>query len=255
MIALLVTATLFTFVGHALAYLWPMSPLPRRTERLAEAFLLGVGGVGTALFALGVAGVPLRLATIVALITAAAFALARTHRRPLPHAGESYPWLASVLLVIPFMGVAADALVLPLADWHGLITWTPKAHTIARDGSLYAPFFYGAAGLNLHNHYPLLLPIDAAVVMRLCRSMSVNGIRWLYALIPISLLLTMRGRLASVCGAQPAAWITAIAAWIPIVTIGQGSASSAYGDLAVAAFAGAALLALITRPVDEAGRE
>lgn len=207
---------------------------------LGEAFLLFIGGVGALSFVLGVAHVPLRWPVLIVVSGAVlAMVVRKARRRP----GFRFPWLATVVMSIPFIAVFADALLLPLADWDGLITWMPKARAIAAGGSLYAPYFYGAAGLNFHNHYPLLLPIDASMILRLPQA-----VRVFYAVIPLAMLLMVRTRLAMIFRQEPAAWIAAIVAWIPIVTIGYGSATSAYADLAVAAFAGGALLALLTEP-------
>jgi hypothetical protein len=204
---------------------------------LGEASLLFIGGVGTLSFVLGVAHVPLRWPVLIVVSVAViAIVVLKSRKRP----RSQFPWLATVVMSIPFIAVFADALLLPLADWDGLITWMPKARAIAAGGSLYAPYFYGAAGINFHNHYPLLLPIDASMILRLPQA-----VRVFYAVIPLAMLLMLRTRLAMIFRPEPAAWIAAIVAWIPTMTIGYGSATSAYADLAVAAFAGRALLALL----------
>lgn len=206
---------------------------------IGEKFLFGVGAVGAILLALGVAGVPLVLVVMVVVVVAVTAALMlrrESSERP------RFRWAATAVMLVPFAVVFIDVLVLPLRDWDGLITWMPKARAIAIEGSIYAPFFRGVAGLNLHNHYPLLLPLDAAVMLRL---FGETGVRVLYASIPLALLLMLRVRLVPICGEHVSAWITAVAAWIPLVTIGYGSATSAYADLAVAAFSGVALLAIL----------
>ena len=251
MIALLITIALFSPAGYATTALWPMRGPASAFETLAESFLRGVGIVGTLSFVLGTAGVPLTLTTSVTLFVFAMAAAAMVWRRHSagPLRGAAYPRLASLLMFVPFVPVACDALLLPLADWDGLITWVPKARAIAAEGSIYGAFFFGGAGMNLHNHYPLLLPLDGAVLMQLCGSTDDGSVRWLYALIPAALLVMIRRHLAVISGAPAGAWVAAIAAWIPLVT---HSAASAYSDLAVAAFIGAALLSLITPFPDRA---
>lgn len=246
--SLLITAVLFTSAGYAVAALCRIALPPRWPERLSQAFLLGVGGVGCTLFVLGVAGVPLSLPPFVIVATGAVTAgvVAGRRRIPISADGSPFPKLASLLLAIPFVAVAFSVAVIPLADHDGLMTWLPKARAIVNDRSLVGPFFRGAGGLNLHNHYPLLLPLDDAIVMRLSGSTSDASVRWLYLLIPLALLSAVRDRLATLYGAEAAGWVAAIVAWIPIITTGNGSAESGYSDLAVAAFAGTALLALLT---------
>lgn len=243
MIAFLVTAALFTSAGYATTRWWPLLAQASRVEQVAEAFLRGVGVVGTVLFVIAIAGVPLELPVFIGVF---GVAIGLAVRRQAAGEERRYSRLATALLLIPFAAVLFDAAVLPLTDWDGLITWYPKARAIATEAAIDGPFFQGTRGLNLHNHYPLLLPLDAAAVMRLSGSVTDASIRWLYALIPLTMLLMVRGRLTGICGPSTSAWIVAVGAWIPIVTTGYGSATSGYSDLAVAAFAGAALLSFIT---------
>ena len=62
--------------------------------------------------------------------------------------------------MLPYVLLLFVASILPLTDYDGLVTWMPKALAIVSDHSIVGPFFHGARGLNLHNQYPLLVPLE-----------------------------------------------------------------------------------------------
>lgn len=256
--SLLLTLALFGVIGFAVALAIPAS-LPRFVAgRAAAIFLLGAGACGSALFAAGVAGVPVTRATVAAIWIAAvvvAIAARRRGRRLVARTrvrGDLHEHLSTVAIVAPFALLLWTTSVLPLADYDGRTTWIAKANAIARDGSIDGPFFQGERGLNLHNRYPLLMPLDAAAMMALTG--RDDAFRALYVVMPMALLLALRDLLSRRHGTAAASWCAAAMAWLPqLVVAREGGASSAYADLAVAAFAGMAVATLATRGRRAAG--
>lgn len=241
MIDLLLTLSLFPIAGAATALLLRL-PLP--PARLPFLFLLGLGTHGTLLYALGAVGVPIDWPVMIAIPVLSLVVLA-VRWKPLS-APLSYPPshpIATFLLAIPLLVLLCAAAIIPTRDYDGRVTWLPKARALALEHSLTGPFFNGERGLNLHNRYPLLLPLDAATLMRLSNDTRNETARWMYVLIPIAALLVVRSMLGG--------WIAALAAWLPVLTAVEGGALAAYHDFALAAFAGVAMLYLIESVMDE----
>lgn len=242
MISLLLTLSIFPIAGAATALLLRL-PLP--PSRLPFLFLLGLGAHGASLYALGAAGVPIDWPVMIAIPVLSLvviafrwrrFELLKLDRRP-DHL------VATLIFAIPLLVLLCAAAIVPIRDYDGRVTWLPKARAIALEHSLTGPFFHGERGLNLHNRYPLLLPLDAATLMRLSNDTRNETARWIYVLIPIAALLVMRSMLNR--------WIAAIVSWLPLLTTIEGGALAAYNDFALMAFAGIAVLYLIDALTDE----
>jgi hypothetical protein len=239
----LLTLALFPLIGSAAAIVLRIAVPDDLPARCGLFFLLGSGTLGALLFIAGVLGFAPYGAAL-AVCAASAGTLAFGIARKLPRvdrrrARRASPW-PLIVLVLPFACVLATTTILPLSDYDGRVTWLPKAQAIVAENSITGPFFRGERGLNLHSRYPLLVPLDAATLMRLSGEHSERAVRWLYALLPLAFLLYARDALPGAAGP----WITAGVAWLPMVIVAPaGSASTAYSDLAVMAFAGGAVLA------------
>lgn len=221
---------IFLVVGIAVALF--LRPSSDAIEFFARAFLLGVGTLGTYLFLLGIVGVPLTQWPVW-MAVAMALLLIWKRRNAIPRAAKLNAGL--LLIAIPFAIALYGIWGLPFADYDGRATWLPKATAIATEHSINGPTFHGERGLNLHNRYPLLLPLDVAAMMLVARAENTDVARPLYLLIPFAFLVFafQRGR-----------WLIAAAAWLPSwISAAEGGVSSAYADLAAASFFGAALLA------------
>jgi len=251
-VIVMMTLVLFATIGFAVALAIPAA-LPRFVAgRVAAIFLLGAGACGSILFVAGVGGIAVNRSTVFTLwIGALGVALAawRASRRLVKKTrlgGDVHETLSTIVIVAPFALLAWTTSILPLADYDGRTTWIAKANAIAHDGAIDGPFFRGERGLNLHNRYPLLMPLDAAATMLV--SGRDDGYRALYALLPAALLLAVRDLLSRRHGSAAASWCVAAAAWLPQIAVAtEGGASSAYSDLALAAFAGMAVAALAAR--------
>lgn len=202
---------------------------------MTRMFLAAAGIAGTLLFALGVLHVPLTRVTF-AIVAIVAAALIIRRKPELPRAED---WLPILVLCIPFAIAAYTISILPLADYDGRLTWMPKADAIVREGSIRGPFFMGERGLNLHNRYPLLVPLDVALV----KAFGGSG-RHFFWLVPFAGLLWCFTFVRREHG-RIAAWLVASLPWLPsIVAAPEGGVMSAYTDLTVMAFTGAALMSI-----------
>ena len=221
---------IFLVVGIAVALF--LRPSSDAIEFFSRAFLIGVGALGTILFILGIIGVPLTRWPIW-IAVAIALLLISQRRNAIPRAATFNAGL--LFMVIPFAIALYGIWGLPFADYDGRATWLPKAAAIATEHSIHGPTFHGERGLNLHNHYPLLLPLDVAAMMLIAGAESTDVARPLYLLIPFAFLVFafQRGR-----------WLIAAAAWLPSwISAAEGGVASGYADLTTASFFGAALLA------------
>jgi hypothetical protein len=251
LIELVLTLVLFPLVGAAIAVLSRLPLPPSPAARLAFFYLTGLGGQGALLYALGAFGVPLGMPVFVALplLSLAVVAVHWRHFTMLAAAPIERDLLATFVFALPLVVLLCAAAVIPTRDYDGRVTWLPKARAIALERSIDGPFFHGQRGLNLHNRYPLLLPLDAATVMRLAGDTRNEAARWMYVLIPVAALLVLRAMLRSWFG-TPGGWIAAAVSWLPALTAIEGGALAAYNDFALAAFAGVAVLYLMEALTD-----
>jgi hypothetical protein len=152
-------------------------------------------------------------------------------------------------MVLPLALWLCAAAVLAMRGYDSHVTWLPKARAIAMESSVDGPFFQGERGLNLHNRYPLLMPLNAAVVMTLSGDTRNETARWLYVFTAVAALVVLRSLLAGWFGAA-GAWTAAAAAWLPVLSSFEGGVLTAYNDIALAAFFGIAVLYLLASPTD-----
>ncbi len=242
MIDLLVTLAVFSLAGAATTAALRI-PLPAsKLARCAFFFLTGLGANGAILYLLGTCGVPLRWTTMAAIPLLAAIVVGLRWRSfaslALPHERHA---IAGVVFALPLITLLCAAAVIPTRDYDGRVTWLPKARAITIDGATDGPFFQGKRGLNLHNRYPLLMPLNAAVVMASSGNTQNETTRWLYALTAAAALIVLRGMLISWYGGT-GAWTAAAVAWLPVLSSIEGGAIAAYNDFAIAAFFGIAVL-------------
>ncbi|MEA2163812.1 MAG: hypothetical protein QOK37_1939 [Thermoanaerobaculia bacterium] len=237
MTGLLITVVLFPLVGWSVA---------RRSW--GEAFLFGVGITGATLFVAGVARVPLVITfalIVLASIGGAIWGIRNRQRHShLPHPTPHSP-LPTIALIIPLIVLAFIAAITPLNDFDGRAFWVLKAKGIAHERSIDGPFFHGAT-LDPRNHYPILIPIDGAVIFALSHTLDDRQLRWLYVGLLAALALLVRERIGRLVSPQAGAWCAAILVWIPQFSVAtEGGALSAYNDIAIAAFAAGAFFELL----------
>lgn len=245
MIGLLITLVLFPLVGWSIA---------RRSW--GEAFLFGVGLVGTILFFAGVAHVPLIFAFALVLIASIGGAVwsYRNQKNDIPHPTPHAP-LPTILMAVPLIALAFIAAVTPLNDFDGRAFWVLKAKGIAHERAIDGPFFQGAT-LDPRNQYPILIPINGAVIFALSHSLDDRQLRWFYVGLLAALALLVRERIGKLISPAAGAWCAALLVWIPQFAVAtEGGALSAYNDIVVAAFAAGAFFELVGNVWPSRGRE
>jgi len=224
MTGLLVTLVLFPVVGLAIG----------RIAGPVQPFLAGTGAIGAIVFVAGVLHVPI-VATVIAIVVAAIVILIV---RPAPKGPRlSYPIVPTILaaaIVIVLLTVTA---IVPLDDYDGRAFWLLKAKAIAFDRSVDGPFFHLRESWDSRNQYPLLVPIDAGVLMIAGRDLDDRHVRWLYVLFAAGFALELRRRLG--------AWVAAAFLTLPVIASAATGAPSAYCDIALGAFAACAFFEIV----------
>ena len=237
MIGFLATVVLFPLAG------WTVG-----RRGLGEAFLLGLGITGSLLFIAGVLHVPLVIVLASLGVWGLGCGVWEMRRRrslspdlppPTPHSP-----LPTILMIIPLVALTFAAAITPLNDFDGRAFWALKAKGIAHERSIDGPFFHGGT-LDPRNQYPILIPLDGAVVLGLAHSLDDRNLRWLYLGILAALALLVRERIGRLVSPAAGAWCAAILVWIPQFAVAaEGGALSAYNDIAIAAFAAGAFFEL-----------
>jgi len=236
---LAVTGLLFTLLWFPLIGL--------AVSRIAgpmNLFLAGAGANALVLFTASVLHVPL-IPTMIALgLVSAAIVVFRRRtmgdRRFRLSGQAGLPVLHSRTADIA-MGAAVVWLffvsaILPLTDYDGRAFWLLKAKAIAHERSVDGPFFHGST-VSPRNEYPLLVPMDAATVMIAVRDTDERHVRWLYAMFAVALAFEVRRRIGG--------WYGALLLCLPQIAVHpEGSALSAYSDIALAAFVACAVFEL-----------
>lgn len=233
MIGLVVTLVLFPLAGWSIG---------RRS--IGEAFLFGAGLIGALLFLAGVVHVPLVVALGLIGVWCAGSGLwelmRRSTRQPNP-----YPLLPTILLCIPLIALTFVTAITPLSDFDGRAFWVLKAKGIAHERAIDGPFFRGAT-LDPRNHYPILIPLDGAVILGIAHDSDDRQLRWLYLGLLAAFAILVRERIGRLVSPAAGAWCAALLVWIPQFAVEpEGGAISAYSDIALAAFAAGAFFELV----------
>jgi hypothetical protein len=210
-----------------------------------ERYVLGTAIAGITLFLFGVLHLPLVAAAIVAPSVAliGGLLLRRRHERE----QLRYPRVATLVMLLPVAIVFVSVLLVPLNDFDGRVFWMKKAKAIAHERAVDGPYFRGEVMENPRIRYPLLVPLDAALVFMATRDADDRQTRGMFALLFLALLLVVRRGIARQFGAEAGAWCSAILAWLPPFLASDGGVLSAYADIPMAAFVACAFFALADR--------
>lgn len=259
-LAQLAGAALFLLAGAALVQLLPgLRALPRG-RRLAHAYLLGVAWLAGGLYALSyLFAVPLRRPAILALAAAPVLAwliLRHFFRAPKKAGGlRAAPkrrWTKLELAALGaaglvFLAVLADTVTYPLRDWDGRMTWGTQARYIRAEATV-SPRVITEPGWHVkHPWYPVLMPVAQVAVLELLRAgEDEQPFRGLYAFFYPAWLLILYGGARRWTRRSTAALTVLAAALLPMPAFQvEGGAVSAYSDLPLACFYGAAFLLLV----------
>jgi hypothetical protein len=252
----LVAIALFALPGLGLTELFPGLRAMPAARRLAYGYLLGIGAVAGALYALShLFGVPLRRPAVlaVAAVPIVAGLLARAiggparRRRPLrARAGRVHAAVIAVTAAIG-LGVFLNALTDPLIGWDSRMTWAAQARYVRDAGTVDPVALLKPQWFITHPRYPLLLPVaQVAVLETLHAGDDAQPYRALYAAMLPAFLILLHGAARRRAGLMAADLTVLAAAALPFLTFHQdGGATSGYNDLPLALFAGAALLLLL----------
>jgi hypothetical protein len=253
---------LFLLAGTGLLQLFPRLRSLPRSRRLAVAYLLGVGWTGGSLYALShLLAVPLRrpAVLVVAAAPVAAGLIAWAWRRRSgtvargPRSARRASWLERAAFIIAAavcLGILAEALTNPLRDWDGRMTWATQARYVRAAGTVDAGVLSQPQWYVSHPRYPLLLPLAQLAVQELTGLPDdVHAFRPLYVCFLPAFLAVVYGFPRRRVKPSAAAIAVLSAALLPFLTFFPGGgATSAYSDLPLACFYGAALLLLMARP-------
>lgn len=233
-----------------------------RPARLAAAYLAGAAAVGSAAFLLSWGlGLPLRAETFVLLAAAGAAAFAagwfrgRRRRRERPRSRFATERGFVLLLAIASVGYVSAAVVDPVVDFDGRMTWGAQARFVRHDQSVLPEALLDERVFAVHPRYPLLLPVlQVATVEIATRDWDDAPVQALYGLFLPALALLLWEGLRRLPGPRSALLGCALVAFAPAISWGlEGGGRSTYSDLPLAAFLGAALLLLARRRLSVAG--
>jgi hypothetical protein len=148
-------------------------------------------------------------------------------------------------MIVPLVALTFAAAIAPLNDFDGRAFWALKAKGIAHERSIDGPFFHGGTH-DPRNQYPILIPLDGAVILGFAHSLDDRNLRWLYLGMLIALALLVRDRIGRLVSPAAGAWCAALLVWIPQFAVEpEGGALSAYNDIAIAAFVAGAFFELV----------
>ena len=230
-----VTLLLFPLIGLALS---------RLVGRM-QPFAAGAGVTGLVLYAGELAGLPLRITGLATL--AAAIGILLWKRRQQHQPRVRYPIVPGIIALIPLVWLVITTAIVPLHDFDGRAFWLLKAKAIAHEDSITGPFFHGAS-TSPRNAYPLLLPLDTALVMDLAGERDDRHVRLFFVLFILALALELRRRIGALTSPATGAWMAAITLWMPQLLVEiEGGATSAYADIAVGMFVAGAFFELLDR--------
>lgn len=184
---------------------------------LATSFLAGVAAFGVGAQLLYVLGFSVSAVQALALCALLA-STAALSRLPANALGGRAPfarleWVAVLLVAVPLILLAVDALYQPLASWDAWAQWTPKAQALVELDGLDADVFGNPAYVDWHPDYPLLVPALEAFAFRF--GVGVRAIHlefWLLlATFAVSLIELLRPRVGPLL-----AWSAVLAiVWSP----------------------------------------
>ncbi|HQR66656.1 MAG TPA: hypothetical protein PLB02_04620, partial [Thermoanaerobaculia bacterium] len=168
---------LFLLAGNGLLRFFPALDGRPFFRRLAWAWLLGVSGVTSLLFALDhLAGAPLARRTILPIfLVFAAFALVPRRRSPAAETAMRRPSVprrlavaaAGIVGALVAVGAFSTAVSEVTRDWDGQMTWVAAARWIRADHTVNSPVLREERWYVSHPQYPPLLPLAQVAVQEI----------------------------------------------------------------------------------------
>lgn len=191
------------------------------TTVLATSFLAGVAGFAVCAQLLYVLGFSLGIVQtllVCSSLTATGF-VRLPSARPLTASAPMRTWerFAVLLVAMPMLLLALDALYQPLASWDAWTQWTAKADALVELDGLDSSVFANPAYADWHPDYPLLVPALEAFAIRVGVGVRVIHLEfWLllaaFVVALVELLRPRVGPLLTWCGVLAIVWTPKIGA-------------------------------------------
>lgn len=219
-------------------------------ELFASSVLLGSAFVSTSLFLLGflISGAPLRWSVAALCLTVGAIGIGR---KGLPKLRWGWPGTSSGKWYLMIGGVQLTALVWLNAQrvlgWDGLFNFEAKARLIFQNGgSVPMHLFFDPSRSWMLQSYPLLLPLTESWLYLWLGRDDQQLVKLLFPLFfAAALCLVNAGSRLVRLDSQPSLVALLLLFTIPLLFIGDGSASSGYADFPLAVFYLAAVISIL----------
>jgi hypothetical protein len=256
----LVAPALFAAAGAGLQALAPQPLESSFVARLGLAYLLGAAWCALTVWAASfLFGAPVGRVTFVA---AGAVAVSSGLFAAAARGGDAGGWrradrssgrgrwaglacgVASLALAATLL---ADALVHPVTDFDGRMTWGTAARYIQAERTALPQVLSDESAYVIHPRYPPVMPLLQVAAAELAGTgIESRAVRPLYALFYAALLAALWPLLARTGGVRAAALAVAAIAWAPALLWNhEVGPLGTYSDFALTAFLGAALALLL----------
>lgn len=221
-------------------------------RRLGYAYLAGIAWGAGGLYALShFLDVPLQAPVILVLILVPV-AGGLVARWRFPRERQSRRWTAgtaALVLLVAWIGLGlfAEAVSEPIADFDGRMTWGATARYLRAEETVDARVLQRPQWAVSHPRYPLLMPVAQVVALEIARAGEDEyPFRPLYAAFYLAFLSVVWDGCRRRAGVTASALAVLAAAAVPFLSLErEGGALGAYSDLPLACFYGAGLALLL----------
>lgn len=248
----LLVVVLFTAAGWGICGLAPALRGISAARRLGYAYLAGVAWVAGGLWALShFLSVPWRTPVLIVLVVVPLSVGLRARWRSVT-AAKAGNWtfgtaLLGLLVAGIGLGLFAEAVSEPIADFDGRMTWGATARYLRAEGTVDARVLQRPQWAVSHPRYPLLLPVAQVLALEIGKAGEDEyPFRPLYAAFYLAFLSVVWDGCRRRAGVTASALAVLAAAVVPFLALQrEGGALGAYSDLPLACFYGAGLALLL----------
>ncbi len=241
----------FAAVGEVL-----LGRLSRDVEDGNEAFLVGAGACGAAIFPLSLV---LPHQAVIAMLAAMAICGALAIGRRLFHRSLFVPggpeaatavatdWTAVRLLLLVAVAAASfEALNFRYNFlWDGFQIWASRAQILYHEGGLSRWWYPGESYETRLLTYPALVPLFEAMLSTVRGAFDFDVLKPVFPVFHLSILLSVFAAARPAAGARAALYATALVAFLP--SLSTRWAAGAYADMPQAAFVAGTVAAALGR--------
>jgi hypothetical protein len=248
--------------GWGVSELLPPLRRLRGFERAGFAYLLGAALVGFSLFAashlvaIHLGRVLIALVAVTLSAPGLTLQLLRHARRPQTEESDAlaspnrhrraWRWGIGLAVSAVLLGPLAVSVTWPLDDWDGRVTWSAQAAYIRDAGTVDAEVLRDGHWFVVLPRYPPLLPILQAAVQEVFGAgQDEQFYRAVYVGFWAAMLAVLCWGCRKASGSLASSLTVLAVAATYFVRFGAGGATTAYSDIALGGFYGAALLLLL----------